>query len=143
MIPLSAALYNLSVTAKAERFSNGSSLRLNPPVTYGDSPPNSGALGREMTFDGRGEQQQTTMYNRKVSGFARGSPTRATTTTAASGRNREELLGQRPAGRKCKTLHEADAGSRNPDAGERSETEGFNVQKNLPIPFGTGRFFQP
>ena len=24
-------------------------------------------------------------------------------------------MGQRPAGRKCKTLHEADAGSRNPD----------------------------
>ncbi len=48
-----------------------------------------------------------------------GSPTRATTTTAASGRNREELLGQRPVGRKCKTLHEADAGSRNPYAVER------------------------
>ena len=53
-------------------------------------------------------------------------PNRATTTTAASGGNREELLGQRPAGRECKTLHEADAGSRNPDAGERSETERFN-----------------
>ena len=144
MIPVKLCfVQNLSVTAKAERFSNGSSLRLNPPVTYSDSPPNSGALGREITFDGRGEQQQTTMYNRNVSGFARGSPTRATTTTAASGGNREELLGQRPAGRECKTLHEADAGSRNPDAGERSETEGFNVQKNLPIPFGTGRFFQP
>ena len=37
--------------------------------------------------------------------------------TAASGGNREELLGQRPAGRKCKTLHEADAGSRNPYGG--------------------------
>ena len=47
--------------------------------------------------------------------------------TAASGENREELLGQRPAGRECKTLHEADAGSRNPDAGERSETERFNL----------------
>ena len=132
---------NLSVTAKAERFSNGSSLRLNPPVTYGDSPPNSGALGREITFDGRGEQQQTTMYNRKVSGFARGSPTRATTTTAASGGNREELLGQRPAGRECKTLHEADAGSRNPDAGERSETEGFNVQKISRFRLEPGDFF--
>ena len=61
---------------------------------------------------------------------AKGSPTRATTTTAASGGNREELLGQRPAGRECKTLHEADAGSRNPDAGERSETERFNPQTN-------------
>ena len=55
----------------------------------------------------------------EVSRFAKGSPTRATTTTAASGENREELLGQRPAGRECKTLHEADAGSRNPDASER------------------------
>ena len=61
----------------------------------------------------------------KPDGFAT-SPSRATTTTAASGGNREELLGQRPAGRKCKTLHEADAGSRNPDAGERSETERFS-----------------
>ena len=52
----------------------------------------------------------------KVDSFAKGSPTRATTTTAASGGNREELLGQRPAGRECNTLHEADAGSRNPDA---------------------------
>ena len=42
-------------------------------------------------------------------------PPRATTTTAASGGNREELLGPRPARRKCKTLHEATAGSRNPD----------------------------
>ena len=52
----------------------------------------------------------------KVDSFAKGSPTRATTTTAASGGNREELLGQRPAERECNTLHEADAGSRNPDA---------------------------
>ena len=71
---------------------------------------------------------------------AKGSPTRATTTTAASGGNREELLGQRPAGHECNTLHEVDAGSRNPDAvtakpvterfnpdaGERSETERFS-----------------
>nr|DAW94450.1 MAG TPA: hypothetical protein [Caudoviricetes sp.] len=38
----------------------------------------------------------------------------ATTTTAASGGNREELLGPRPAGHECNTLHEVDAGSRNP-----------------------------
>ena len=38
----------------------------------------------------------------------------ATTTTAACGRNREELLGQRPARRECCSRHEADAGSRNP-----------------------------
>ena len=37
----------------------------------------------------------------KVDSFAKGSPTRATTTTAASGGNREELLGQRPAGHEC------------------------------------------
>ena len=38
----------------------------------------------------------------------------ATTTTAACGGNREELLGQRPARRECCSGHEADAGSRNP-----------------------------
>ena len=84
----------------------------------------------------------------KVDSFAKGSPTRATTTTAASGGNREELLGQRPAGRECKTLHEADAGSRNPDAvtakpvterfspdaGERSETERFNPESDSSDP---------
>ena len=47
-------------------------------------------------------------------------PPRATTTTAASGGNREELLGPRPARRKCKTLHEATAGSRNPDKASAS-----------------------
>ena len=62
----------------------------------------------------------------KVDSFAKGSPTRATTTTAASGGNREELLGQRPAGHECNTLHEVGAGSRNQDAGERSETERFD-----------------
>ena len=36
--------------------------------------------------------------------------------TAASGGNREELLGQRPARRKCRPRHEADAGGRNPIA---------------------------
>ena len=45
--------------------------------------------------------------------------------TAASGGNREELLGQRPAGRECKTLHEADAGSRNPDAGGEARLRGL------------------
>ena len=42
------------------------------------------------------------------------SPDRATTTTAASGGNREELLGQRPAGHEGNALPEGDAGSRNP-----------------------------
>ena len=41
------------------------------------------------------------------------SPNRATT-TAASGGNREELLGQRPAGHEGNALPEGDAGSRNP-----------------------------
>ena len=43
----------------------------------------------------------------------------ATATTAASGGNREELLGPRPAGHECNTLHEVDAGSRNPYAGAK------------------------
>ncbi len=46
--------------------------------------------------------------------FADSSPGRATTTTAASGGNREELLGLRSAIRK---QSEADAGYRNPDNG--------------------------
>ena len=37
----------------------------------------------------------------------------ATATTAASGGNRELLLGQRPARRKCRPRHDADAGCRN------------------------------
>ena len=37
----------------------------------------------------------------------------ATTTTAACGRNRKELLGQRPAGHECRSRHEMDAGCRN------------------------------
>ena len=42
----------------------------------------------------------------------------ATTTTAASGRCREELLGQRPARRTCRPRHDADAGCRNPEEAE-------------------------
>ena len=38
----------------------------------------------------------------------------ATATTAASGRNREELLGLRPAGCACRPRHEAAVGSRDP-----------------------------
>ncbi|PAK65757.1 hypothetical protein B8W94_14365, partial [Lactococcus lactis] len=38
----------------------------------------------------------------------------ATTTTAASGGNREELLGPRPAGYEARPRAEIDAGSRNP-----------------------------
>ena len=39
----------------------------------------------------------------------------ATATTAACGRNREELLGPRPARCECRPRHEAAAGSRNPN----------------------------
>ena len=45
-------------------------------------------------------------------------PRNATTATAASGGNREQLLGQRPARRECRPRHEADAGCRNPEAAE-------------------------
>ena len=47
------------------------------------------------------------------------SPWFATAMTAASGRNREELLGQRPAGCECLPRHEADAGCRNPSGPAR------------------------
>ena len=46
----------------------------------------------------------------------RSSPDRATATTAACGRSREELLGPWPAGRECRSRHEMDAGSHNPIA---------------------------
>ena len=49
--------------------------------------------------------------------------------TAASGGNREELLGQRPAG--CKRS-EADAGSRNPGSGTEGDGEGKPVAKEPP-----------
>ena len=58
--------------------------------------------------------------SRKLTGLPMASPLGATATTAASGGNREELLGQRPAG--CKRQR-----SRRwvpqPGLGERSETE--------------------
>ena len=43
----------------------------------------------------------------------------ATTTTAVSGGNREELLGQRPARCECRPRHDADAGCRNPEDAAR------------------------
>ena len=79
-------------------------------------------------------EQKGLPLNAEPDSFAKGSPTRATTTTAASGGNREELLGQRPAGHECNTLHEVDAGSRNPDAGERSETERFSTESDSSDP---------
>ena len=59
-------------------------------------------------------EQKGLPLNAEPDSFAKGSPTRATTTTAASGGNREELLGQRPARRACRPRHDADAGCRNP-----------------------------
>ena len=56
-------------------------------------------------------------------------PLGATTTTAASGRNRESLLGQRPARRECLSKHEADAGGRNPALSSDSETERLKNKK--------------
>ena len=55
------------------------------------------------------------------------------TTTAASGGNREELLGPRPAGHECNTLHEVDAGSRNSYAGVKRLRGLFYKQKDLLI----------
>ena len=51
-----------------------------------------------------------------INNFSAKNAQSATTTTAASGGSREELLGQRPARRKCRPRHEADAGCRNPIA---------------------------
>ena len=54
----------------------------------------------------------------------------ATMTTAASGRNRESLLGPWPARRECRPRHEADAGSHNPVQGggaQRRKQSAFSV----------------
>ena len=51
-------------------------------------------------------------------------------TTAASGRNRESLLGPWPARRECRPRHEADAGSHNPVQGggaQRRKQSAFSV----------------
>ena len=45
----------------------------------------------------------------------------------SGGRNREELLGQRPARRKCRLRHDADAGSRNPISEDHSKSYFFSV----------------
>ena len=55
----------------------------------------------------------------------------ATTTTAASGGNRESLLGQRPARRKRSA---ADAGCRNPALSSDSETERL-IKEDKPMDF--------
>ena len=58
---------------------------------------------------------------RKRCGLPKPLPLGATATTAASGGNREELLGQRPARRKRSA---ADAGSRNPGSVTEGDGEG-------------------
>ena len=67
----------------------------------------------------------------------------ATTTTAASGGNREELLGQRPARCECRPRHDADAGCRNPEDAEaiqnRPALRFLNVFILLPLHPGVER----
>ena len=57
----------------------------------------------------------------ELPGLPKPLPLGATATTAASGGNRESLLGQRPARRKQSA---ADAGSRNPGSGTEGDGEG-------------------
>ena len=59
---------------------------------------------RENAFGALRRARQTRIKNNSSA---------ATTTTAACGRNRKELLGQRPAGHECRSRHEMDAGCRN------------------------------
>ena len=65
-------------------------------------------------------KQKAFLSQQKPCRHARGSPKGATATTAASGGNREELLGQRPAG--CKRQR-SKRWVPQPGLGERSETE--------------------
>ena len=121
------ALYEAAIRAERTRYNVLLETSPSKPDGFATSPSRGGKTGAaQPEASGTGEPGDVNLAPTKVDSFAKGSPTRATTTTAASGGNREELLGQRPAGRECKTLHEADAGSRNPDAGERSETERFS-----------------
>ena len=75
------------------------------------------SLLRKSTYpEGRGKTSQRAEAVK--SGAALGSPFGATTTTAASGGLREELLGQRPARYECNLLHEVTAGCHNPASGK-------------------------
>ena len=71
-------------------------------------------------------QSKLSASGRKLSDMPMALPLGATATTAASGGNREELLGQRPARRKRSV---ADAGSRNPGGGCAADGEGKAVYK--------------
>ena len=121
------ALYEAAIRAERTRYNVLLETSPSKPDGFATSPDRGGKTGAaQPEASGTGEPGSLPLDTAKVDSFAKGSPTRATTTTAASGGNREELLGQRPAGHECNTLHEVDAGSRNPDAGERSETERFS-----------------
>ena len=124
------ALYEAAIRAERTRYNVLLETSPSKPDGFATSPDRGGKTGAaQPEASGTGEPGNVNLAPTKVNSFAKGSPTRATTTTAASGGNREELLGQRPAGRECKTLHEADAGSRNPDAGTATAvTERFNPE---------------
>ena len=120
------ALYEAAIRAERTRYNVLLEASPSKPDGFATSPDRA-----TTTTAASGEPGNVNLAPTKVDSFAKGSPTRATTTTAASGGNREELLGQRPAGRECKTLHEADAGSRNPDAGTATAvTERFNPESD-------------
>ena len=130
------ALYEAAIRAERTRYNVLLETSPSKPDGFATSPDRGGKTGAaQPEASGTGEPGNVNLAPTKVNSFAKGSPTRATTTTAASGGNREELLGQRPAGRECKTLHEADAGSRNPDAGTATAvTERFNPESDSSDP---------
>ena len=130
------ALYEAAIRAERTRYNVLLETSPSKPDGFATSPSRGGKTGAaQPEASGTGEPGNVNLAPTKVDSFAKGSPIRATTTTAASGGNREELLGQRPAGRECKTLHEADAGSRNPDAGTATAvTERFNPESDSSDP---------
>ena len=130
------ALYEAAIRAERTRYNVLLETSPSKPDGFATSPDRGGKTGAaQPEASGTGEPGNVNLAPAEVDSFAKGSPTRATTTTAASGGNREELLGQRPAGRECKTLHEADAGSRNPDAGTATAvTERFNPESDSSDP---------
>ena len=130
------ALYEAAIRAERTRYNVLLETSPSKPDGFATSPDRGGKTGAaQPEASGTGEPGNVNLAPTKVDSFAKGSPTRATTTTAASGGNREELLGQRPAGRECKTLHEADAGSRNPDAvTAKPVTERFNPESDSSDP---------
>ena len=130
------ALYEAAIRAERTRYNVLLETSPSKPDGFATSPSRGGKTGAaQPEASGTGEPGNVNLAPTKVDSFAKGSPTRATTTTAASGGNREELLGQRPAGHECTTLHEVDAGSRNPDAGTATAvTERFNPESDSSDP---------